>query len=126
MDRLQENFDKLLSMTDTSFVRYKHDEINWQSRMFGLVGPRGVGKTTLFADIRGQGFRPENATVEFRSSIPLLEFRQYPYTGISLQAGLKGGVLSVETTVNDPNLAAKVSARMERDALSITARVTRY
>ena len=48
MDRLQENFDKLLSMTDTSFVRYKHDEINWQSRMFGLVGPRGVGKTTLF------------------------------------------------------------------------------
>ena len=48
MDRLQENFDKLLKMTDTRFIRYKHNEINWQGRMFGLVGPRGVGKTTLF------------------------------------------------------------------------------
>lgn len=32
----------------TSFHRYMYDQINWQRPMLGLVGPRGVGKTTLF------------------------------------------------------------------------------
>lgn len=36
-----------LSMTSTDFVRYKYSEIDWSLRMFGLVGPRGVGKSTL-------------------------------------------------------------------------------
>ena len=48
MDRLYEYFSKLLQETKTDFVRYKYTEINWNSRMLGLVGPRGVGKTTMF------------------------------------------------------------------------------
>lgn len=48
MDRLYENFNKLLKETTTNFVRYIYDEIKWENRMLGLVGPRGVGKTTLF------------------------------------------------------------------------------
>lgn len=48
MDRLYEYFSKLLQETKTDFVRYKYSEINWNSRMLGLVGPRGVGKTTMF------------------------------------------------------------------------------
>lgn len=48
MDRLYETFNKLLKETKTDFVRYMYDEIKWENRMFGLVGPRGVGKTTLF------------------------------------------------------------------------------
>lgn len=28
--------------------RYMYGKINWERQMFGLVGPRGVGKTTLF------------------------------------------------------------------------------
>lgn len=48
MDRLYESFNKLLKETDTGFIRYKYDEIKWESRMLGLVGPRGVGKTTMF------------------------------------------------------------------------------
>ena len=48
MDRLYESFNKLLKETDTGFIRYKYDEIKWKSRMLGLVGPRGVGKTTMF------------------------------------------------------------------------------
>lgn len=47
MDRLFEQFHKLLRETSTEFVRYIYDEINWKSRMIGLTGPRGVGKTTL-------------------------------------------------------------------------------
>lgn len=48
MDRLQENFQKLLKETKSDFTRYMYDEIKWENRMLGLVGPRGVGKTTLF------------------------------------------------------------------------------
>ena len=47
MERLQSNFDKLLRETTTDFHRYMFDAINWDARMIGLVGPRGVGKTTL-------------------------------------------------------------------------------
>ena len=47
MDKLFEHFQKLLRETDTSFFRYVYAEMNWKSRMIGLTGPRGVGKTTL-------------------------------------------------------------------------------
>jgi uncharacterized protein len=47
MDKLFEQFHKLLKETDTDFFRYIYAEINWKSRMIGLTGPRGVGKTTL-------------------------------------------------------------------------------
>jgi len=47
MDKLFEHSNKLIREADTGFFRYMYDEINWQSRMIGLVGPRGVGKTTL-------------------------------------------------------------------------------
>lgn len=48
MDRLYENFSKLLQTVNTDFIRYKYSEIGWESHMLGLVGPRGVGKTTMF------------------------------------------------------------------------------
>ena len=47
MERLQAYFEKLLRETSYSFHRYLFDDINWDARMIGLVGPRGVGKTTL-------------------------------------------------------------------------------
>ncbi|PVH24548.1 ATP-binding protein [Sphingobacterium corticibacter] len=47
MDQLFEQFNKLLKGTNVEFVRYVHQKINWKSRMIGLTGPRGVGKTTL-------------------------------------------------------------------------------
>lgn len=47
MDQLVQYFYKFLDKTDTTFVRYIHDKINWKNRMIGLTGPRGVGKTTM-------------------------------------------------------------------------------
>jgi predicted AAA+ superfamily ATPase len=47
MDKLYEQFYALLKKTDVSFFRYLFSEINWNNRMIGLIGPRGVGKTTL-------------------------------------------------------------------------------
>lgn len=48
MERLYESFNKLLKSTSTDFIRYKYTDIVWTGRMLGLVGPRGVGKTTMF------------------------------------------------------------------------------
>lgn len=47
MQKLQATFDKLLRETSTNFHRYMYSQINWDMRMIGLVGPRGIGKTTL-------------------------------------------------------------------------------
>lgn len=47
MEQLQATFHKLLRDTSTTFHRYMYDRINWDARMVGLMGPRGIGKTTL-------------------------------------------------------------------------------
>lgn len=47
MDALFEYSNQLISEVDTAFIRYSYHRINWQNRLVGLVGPRGVGKTTL-------------------------------------------------------------------------------
>jgi predicted AAA+ superfamily ATPase len=47
MKLLYQNFEELLRQTSVDFKRYLFPTINWNSRMFGIVGPRGVGKTTL-------------------------------------------------------------------------------
>ena len=36
-----------LKQTTSTFHRFMFDQISWDSRMFGLVGPRGVGKSTM-------------------------------------------------------------------------------
>ena len=48
MEKLYEYMEKQLDSIPSQFVRYAYDAIHWENRMLGLVGPRGVGKTTLF------------------------------------------------------------------------------
>lgn len=48
MERLYEYMNRQLKSVNDEFHRYMYDKINWGNRMLGLVGPRGVGKTTLF------------------------------------------------------------------------------
>jgi len=47
MEKLQQSFGKLLRETSSGFYRYMYDRIDWDARMIGLTGPRGVGKTTM-------------------------------------------------------------------------------
>ena len=46
-DVLMDFMREQLAVTSLDFVRYNHSEIDWSLRMFGVVGPRGVGKSTL-------------------------------------------------------------------------------
>lgn len=47
MEELFEKFQRKLNFTTTDFVRSTMDDINWESRLIGIKGARGVGKTTL-------------------------------------------------------------------------------
>lgn len=44
---LYQTMNELVASTTSDFKRYMFDEIRWDARMVGLVGPRGVGKSTL-------------------------------------------------------------------------------
>lgn len=47
MNQLYQFMESALESTPTRLVRYLYDRLPWESRMFGIIGPRGVGKTTL-------------------------------------------------------------------------------
>ncbi len=47
MEQLFELYRDKLRRTDLGFVRYLHDEINWNTQLMVIVGARGVGKTTM-------------------------------------------------------------------------------
>lgn len=58
MERLFEYSNKLINQTNTDFFRYIYNQINWENRMIGLIGPRGVGKTTLVLQYIKQNLSP--------------------------------------------------------------------
>lgn len=47
MEILYQKYNTLLNHCRLDFKRYLYSDIAWQSRMIGIIGPRGVGKTTL-------------------------------------------------------------------------------
>lgn len=47
MNSLFQYSNQLIARVDVAFTRYAYDKINWENRLLGLIGPRGVGKTTL-------------------------------------------------------------------------------
>jgi len=47
MEKIIEKFRSKLNQTSLGFIRSLMDHINWESRMIGIKGARGVGKTTL-------------------------------------------------------------------------------
>lgn len=47
MNALLETYRILLNRTNTDFIRYLHEKINWENRLIAILGARGTGKTTL-------------------------------------------------------------------------------
>ena len=44
---LIEYMESMLSQTPTEFRRYAYDDIRWDNKLLGIVGARGIGKSTL-------------------------------------------------------------------------------
>ena len=66
MERLFETFVKKITQTETTFVRSLMNEIDWNARLIGLKGARGVGKTTLLLQ-RIKLFHPLDGSVLYAS-----------------------------------------------------------
>ncbi|MEA1875568.1 MAG: AAA family ATPase [Bacteroidota bacterium] len=47
MRTLYQKYETLLQNTTTDFKRYLYEKVSWDSRMIGIIGARGVGKTTM-------------------------------------------------------------------------------
>ena len=58
MEQLYEFFNRKLKGTPTNFLRYRYHQIKWNGRAFGLVGPRGVGKSTMLLQYIKQNLSP--------------------------------------------------------------------
>lgn len=63
MERIVEKFRKKLSLTTIVFIRSLMDEINWEARMIGIKGARGVGKTTLMLQYIKKHFEHDPAVL---------------------------------------------------------------
>ncbi len=47
LQQIENVYNIRISKVDTRFVRYLYKQINWDARLIGIKGARGVGKTTL-------------------------------------------------------------------------------
>jgi len=47
MDTLKQTYQVKLGLTPTDYVRSFHETINWKNRLIGILGQKGVGKSTL-------------------------------------------------------------------------------
>jgi len=61
MKTLYQKFETLLQNTTTDFKRYLYNNVSWESRMIGIVGARGVGKTTMVLQYIKQNLNSKNA-----------------------------------------------------------------
>ena len=63
MDRLIEMYRKKLRFTSTAFIKSTMYEINWDARLIGIRGTRGVGKTTLLLQHIKRNFPQDERTL---------------------------------------------------------------
>lgn len=86
IDVLRETYRRLLAGTSTVNHRYLFASFDMKERLVGLVGPRGVGKTTLMLQyIRERVSDPEEAFYAsadhiYFNKVGLLEFVQNLFT----------------------------------------------
>ncbi|MGF1638755.1 MAG: ATP-binding protein [Cyclobacteriaceae bacterium] len=61
MELLYQKYEALLQNTTTDFKRYLYNKVSWDSRMVGIIGPRGVGKTTMILQYIKQNINSKKA-----------------------------------------------------------------
>ena len=61
MEKLFEQSHKLVGGVNLDFRRYLYAKIDWNSRLIGLLGARGVGKTTLVLQYIKENLNPNEA-----------------------------------------------------------------
>src|SRR6056297_359356 len=63
--KIRETQNLLLNRTKLEFRRFLYDKINWNQRLLGVVGPRGVGKTTLMLQYLKENYAEKTDALYF-------------------------------------------------------------
>lgn len=75
MEQLYATFTKKLKEVSTDFIRYKYLGIKWEGRAFGLVGPRGVGKSYMLLQYIKKNLDPKDTLYISADNIYFSEHR---------------------------------------------------
>jgi len=63
MDKLRQRFIEKYNNTNVETIRDFYNQIDWNDRLIGIKGQRGVGKTTLLLQYIKKNFEPDNSTI---------------------------------------------------------------
>ncbi|HYK75769.1 MAG TPA: translocation/assembly module TamB domain-containing protein [Daejeonella sp.] len=69
-----------------------------------LLDESQVGRTTLKADIQGEGFSLKQLREQIKSDITYLDFKGYRYTNIKVNGGFKDKLFDGRINITDPNI----------------------
>lgn len=86
MNRLIENYNRLLGESRPSTFRYLYEDINWKNRLIVLKGARGVGKTTMLLQHIANAFEDTSKALYVSAdhiwfaNHSLIDLAEYHYT----------------------------------------------
>jgi predicted AAA+ superfamily ATPase len=63
MEQLFERYYRLLDSISMDFTRGYTQQINWNARMIGVIGARGIGKTTILLQYMKNNFRRDGSAL---------------------------------------------------------------
>ena len=63
MENLRQSFFEKYTLTKTNTIRDFINTIDWNDRLIGIKGSRGVGKTTLLLQYIKKNFKPDNSVL---------------------------------------------------------------
>ena len=94
MDALFRKSDRLLANTSTEIIRDKMDEIHWNARLISIMGPKGVGKSTLIKQYLKQNFELGDRRILYCSA-DTVDFSMRTIVGLAEEFVIRGGELLV-------------------------------
>ncbi|MHA7129426.1 ATP-binding protein [Algoriphagus namhaensis] len=108
MQILFELYRKLLSKTDLEFQRSLMEVIEWETRLIGITGARGVGKTTLILQYLKKEFSGRESEALY-VSLDHIWFATHTLSELADQFAKQGGTLLVLDEVHKyPNWSREI------------------
>jgi predicted AAA+ superfamily ATPase len=90
MEELFRRYRKKIQLVDTTFIRSFIHDINWNARLIGIKGARGVGKTTLLLQYMKLNFS-ENIEESLYVSLDSFGFKEKTLVGLADEFVKNGG-----------------------------------
>ena len=94
MDALFRKSDRLLANTQTEIIRDKMDEIHWNAKLISIMGPKGVGKSTLIRQFLKQHYKLGDRRVLYCSA-DTVDFSMRTLVSLAEEFVMRGGELLV-------------------------------